>query len=282
MAETLAGMPISARSSCTASPAGTSRRRRRRSRCYDVHEGRVTVTRRDAAEYGCRRCEPAALAGGDAAAQRRRARAVLRGQDRGAHRDALLLGAALALEVTGVETQPRAALARAARGHRRRHCRADCWSSLARFGASVRARHEPGFPRVDACIARVRRASRARCAAQRGGVACDRVAGRRRRRCCAPPRGFDLIAELKLRSPSLGDLSAATLDPVRRLEAYAGAVPRSAPSSPSPIASTAASNTCASRPRRCSPSACRRCARISSSIPTRCSRRAPGAPRACC
>jgi indole-3-glycerol phosphate synthase len=36
------------------------------------------------------------------------------------------------------------------------------------------------------------------------------------------PAGFDLIAELKLRSPSLGDLSAATLDPVRRLEAYAG------------------------------------------------------------
>ena len=35
------------------------------------------------------------------------------------------------------------------------------------------------------------------------------------------PQGFDVIAELKLRSPSLGDLSAATLDPVRRLEAYA-------------------------------------------------------------
>jgi indole-3-glycerol phosphate synthase len=35
------------------------------------------------------------------------------------------------------------------------------------------------------------------------------------------PHGFDLIAELKLRSPSLGDLSAATLDPMRRLEAYA-------------------------------------------------------------
>jgi indole-3-glycerol phosphate synthase len=33
--------------------------------------------------------------------------------------------------------------------------------------------------------------------------------------------GFDIIAELKLRSPSLGDLSAATVDPVRRLEAYA-------------------------------------------------------------
>lgn len=35
------------------------------------------------------------------------------------------------------------------------------------------------------------------------------------------PGGFDLIAELKLRSPSMGDLSAATIDPLHRLEAYA-------------------------------------------------------------
>jgi indole-3-glycerol phosphate synthase len=34
-------------------------------------------------------------------------------------------------------------------------------------------------------------------------------------------RGFDVIAELKLRSPSLGDLSAQTLDPVARLDGYA-------------------------------------------------------------
>jgi indole-3-glycerol phosphate synthase len=34
--------------------------------------------------------------------------------------------------------------------------------------------------------------------------------------------GFDVIAELKLRSPSLGDLSTQTLDPVIRLEGYAG------------------------------------------------------------
>jgi indole-3-glycerol phosphate synthase len=33
--------------------------------------------------------------------------------------------------------------------------------------------------------------------------------------------GFDVIAELKLRSPSIGDLSASTIDPVRRLEGYA-------------------------------------------------------------
>jgi indole-3-glycerol phosphate synthase len=35
------------------------------------------------------------------------------------------------------------------------------------------------------------------------------------------PTGFDLIAELKLRSPSMGELSAGTQDPARRLEAYA-------------------------------------------------------------
>jgi indole-3-glycerol phosphate synthase len=34
-------------------------------------------------------------------------------------------------------------------------------------------------------------------------------------------RGFDLVAELKLRSPSLGDLSATTVEPARRLAAYA-------------------------------------------------------------
>jgi indole-3-glycerol phosphate synthase len=33
--------------------------------------------------------------------------------------------------------------------------------------------------------------------------------------------GFDLIAELKLRSPSMGDLSAQTSDPLVRLESYA-------------------------------------------------------------
>jgi indole-3-glycerol phosphate synthase len=35
------------------------------------------------------------------------------------------------------------------------------------------------------------------------------------------PQGFDVIAELKLRSPSLGNLSTHTLDPVARLRAYA-------------------------------------------------------------
>jgi indole-3-glycerol phosphate synthase len=53
-----------------------------------------------------------------------------------------------------------------------------------------------------------------------------------RARCAALPpvprlrlsdAGFDLIAELKLRSPALGDLSARTMDPVTRLRDYAEA-----------------------------------------------------------
>jgi anthranilate phosphoribosyltransferase len=39
---------------------------------------------------------------------------VLAGDDRGAHRDCLLLGTALALEVAGVAPEPRAGVARAA------------------------------------------------------------------------------------------------------------------------------------------------------------------------
>jgi indole-3-glycerol phosphate synthase len=40
-------------------------------------------------------------------------------------------------------------------------------------------------------------------------------------RLCLSEAGFDVIAELKLRSPSLGDLSARTVDPVARLQGYA-------------------------------------------------------------
>jgi indole-3-glycerol phosphate synthase len=40
-------------------------------------------------------------------------------------------------------------------------------------------------------------------------------------RAPAATRGFDLIAELKLRSPSMGDLSERTSDPLQRLEDYA-------------------------------------------------------------
>jgi anthranilate phosphoribosyltransferase len=81
---------------------------------HDVHRGQVSVGARTPEEYGLSRCTAASLAGGDAAHNAHALRAVLYGEDRGAHRDCLLLGAALALEVAGEERQPRAGVARAA------------------------------------------------------------------------------------------------------------------------------------------------------------------------
>lgn len=68
---------------------------------FDVRAGRVQRSRRDPANHGLPRCRATDLAGGDAADNARALEAVLRGEDRGAHRDALLLGAGLALEVAG-------------------------------------------------------------------------------------------------------------------------------------------------------------------------------------
>jgi anthranilate phosphoribosyltransferase len=68
---------------------------------HDVRAGTVSSTRRDPREVGLERCAPEALKGGDAAHNASRLRAVLRGGERGAHRAALALGCALALEVTG-------------------------------------------------------------------------------------------------------------------------------------------------------------------------------------
>jgi anthranilate phosphoribosyltransferase len=69
--------------------------------CFDVRPGRVERTIRDPREYGLARCAAQALRGGDATENARRLEAALRGEDDPAHRDALILGAALALEVTG-------------------------------------------------------------------------------------------------------------------------------------------------------------------------------------
>jgi anthranilate phosphoribosyltransferase len=101
MADALAGMPIErafvVHGACgwdEATPIGPFV-------CFEVRAGRVTRSLRDPADVGLARCEAAALRGGDAAENARRLRDALAGQDTAAHRDALLLGAALALEVTG-------------------------------------------------------------------------------------------------------------------------------------------------------------------------------------
>jgi anthranilate phosphoribosyltransferase len=56
-------------------------------------------------------CSEAALLGGDAAFNAAALTRVLRGEEHGPHRDALTLGAALALEVTGRAADPQAAIA---------------------------------------------------------------------------------------------------------------------------------------------------------------------------
>jgi anthranilate phosphoribosyltransferase len=104
---------------------------------YDVRAGAVACEERDPRDYGLARCSPAELAGGDATHNAVGLRAVLRGEDRGPHRDAVLLNAALALEVAGRATGMDEALALAAatidRGDSAR-----LLERLAAFGASGR------------------------------------------------------------------------------------------------------------------------------------------------
>jgi anthranilate phosphoribosyltransferase len=68
---------------------------------FDVHPGHVAEQVRDPHDFGLARCRNEDLAGGDAQHNAQALRAVLEGKDRGPHRDCLLLGAALALEVAG-------------------------------------------------------------------------------------------------------------------------------------------------------------------------------------
>lgn len=70
----------------------------------EVEPGRVLETEEDPAELGIPRCPPEALLGGDPAVNAAAIRRVFEGE-RGAHRDALVLGATLAMRVTGVDRE---------------------------------------------------------------------------------------------------------------------------------------------------------------------------------
>ena len=78
---------------------------------FDVRDGEVVRSQRDPGEWGLPRCTPESLAGGDAIFNAERLREVFTGYDKGAHRDALVLGAALTLELTGRCTTPPEAVA---------------------------------------------------------------------------------------------------------------------------------------------------------------------------
>jgi anthranilate phosphoribosyltransferase len=68
---------------------------------FDVRPGRIERQLRSAADYGLHACSPEALAGGDAAHNAAALTAVFEQRAADAHLDCLLLGTALALEVTG-------------------------------------------------------------------------------------------------------------------------------------------------------------------------------------
>jgi anthranilate phosphoribosyltransferase len=73
---------------------------------YDVRPGSVTETMRSPADYGFAQCAPEALKGGDAQHNAQELVRVFTGDDKGAHRDALLMGTSLMLEVEGVAQDP--------------------------------------------------------------------------------------------------------------------------------------------------------------------------------
>jgi anthranilate phosphoribosyltransferase len=70
--------------------------------CLDVTPGRVVERMVDPLEHGVPRCSAADLAGGDVDHNAERLHALLGGRERGGARDALALGAGLALEVHGL------------------------------------------------------------------------------------------------------------------------------------------------------------------------------------
>jgi anthranilate phosphoribosyltransferase len=74
---------------------------------YDVVPGKVMDTTRTPEDYGMTRCSPEDLAGGDAANNARELMRVFSGEDKGAHRDALVMGTSLVLEVLGMATDAR-------------------------------------------------------------------------------------------------------------------------------------------------------------------------------
>ena len=68
---------------------------------YDVTRGAVNASTRSPEDYGMSRCSPDDLKGGDAAHNAAELARVLNGEDKGPHRDALVMGTSLVLEVTG-------------------------------------------------------------------------------------------------------------------------------------------------------------------------------------
>jgi anthranilate phosphoribosyltransferase len=101
MAETLAGMPIERAFVVHGAPGWDEASPVGEFALFDVRPGKVDETSRAPEDYGLQRCTAEDLAGGDAEHNANELIRVFNGEDKGAHRDALLMGTSLVLEVQG-------------------------------------------------------------------------------------------------------------------------------------------------------------------------------------
>jgi len=101
MAETLAGMPIERAFVVHGAPSWDEATPVGEFALLDVSPGKVTETTRSPEDYDLRRCTPEDLTGADAEHNANELVRVFSGEDKGAHRDALLMGTSLVLELQG-------------------------------------------------------------------------------------------------------------------------------------------------------------------------------------
>ena len=113
MAETIAGMSVERAFVVHGEPGWDEPTPVGPYHLFEVTEGSVFVSIEDPLDFGLARCQPEDLAGGDPQFNAAALEAVLRGEP-GAHRDALVLGASLALRVTGRAEAPLEAVSQAA------------------------------------------------------------------------------------------------------------------------------------------------------------------------
>lgn len=114
MAESLSGMPLERAFVVHGEPGWDEATPAGDFWLYDVTPGKVTEHKRTPNDYGLERCSPADLEGGEAEHNAAELVRVFSGDDKGAHRDALLMGTSLVLEVQGKAKDPKDGVAQAA------------------------------------------------------------------------------------------------------------------------------------------------------------------------
>jgi len=114
MAETLSGMPLERAFVVHGEPGWDEATPAGEFWLYDVTPGNVSESKRSPEDYGLARCQAQQLEGGDAEHNATELVRVFTGDDRGAHRDALLMGTSLVLEVQGEAKNAKDGVAQAA------------------------------------------------------------------------------------------------------------------------------------------------------------------------